>query len=59
MKKYSSQLPKKLVIFNNKGEKTQDNKDINVILENQRMKLFLHTFMLSQVGGKWKVNFYG
>ena len=53
MKKYSSQLPKKLVIFNNKGEKTQDNKDINVILENQRMKLFLHTFMLSLGAGGW------
>ena len=33
---------KKLVIYNKKWEKnTQSNKDISIILENQRMKIFL------------------
>ena len=47
------------------GKNTQRKKDINIILEIQRMKLFLtkniYAFTVGRGvgGGKWKVNIYG
>ena len=43
-------------------ESTQNNKDINIILENskyERMKLFLHSFHTREWVSKWKVNIFG